>query len=48
MNPLSLVLFLLAIINLVIITILIYFKKSSLAIALSIIEIIIVYISSQV
>lgn len=48
LNLLSLVLFLLAIINLVAISVLIYFKKSSWAIGLSILEIIIVYLSTQV
>ncbi len=48
MNSLPLVLFLLAIINLVAISIFIYFKKSSWAIGLSVLEIIIVYLSTQV
>lgn len=39
------VLFLLAIINLVAIAVLIYFKKSTWALALSIVEIVIVYLS---
>ena len=47
MNPMQLVLFLLAIINLIAISLFIYFKKSSWAIGLSILEIIIVYLSAQ-
>lgn len=48
MNPIQIILFLAALVNLVIISVLIYFKKSSWAIALAILEIIIVYISLQV
>ncbi len=48
MNLIQVVLFLLAIINLIGISIFIYFKKSQWAIGLSILEIIIVYLSTQV
>ncbi|MBS3139859.1 hypothetical protein J4479_02545 [Candidatus Woesearchaeota archaeon] len=47
MNPVQLALFLLAVINLIAISICIYFKKSSWAIGLSILEIIIAYLSAQ-
>jgi len=45
MNTVQMILFFLAVINLIAISIAIYFKKSSLAVALSIIEIILVYLS---
>lgn len=45
MNAVQMVLFFLAVINLIAVAIAIYFKKSSLAVALSIIEIILVYLS---
>ena len=48
MSLAQIVLFLLALINLVAITVLIYFKKSNWALALAIVEIVIVYISLQV
>lgn len=45
MNMPQIILFFLAVINLIAIAIAIYFKKSSLAVALSILEIILVYLS---
>ena len=46
MNVIQALLFLLAIINLVTISVLIYFKKSNWAVGLSIVEIILVYLNS--
>lgn len=45
MNTLQIIFFFLAIINLIATTIAIYFRKSNLAIALSLLEIILVYLS---
>ncbi len=45
MSILQLVLFFLAVLNLIAITIAIYFRKSNLAVALSILEIVLVYLS---
>jgi len=45
MNTIQIILFFLAIINLIAMTLAVYFKKSNLAVALSIIEIILVYLS---
>ncbi len=45
MNIIQIILFFLAVINLIGIALAIYFKKSSLAVALSILEIILVYLS---
>ncbi len=45
MSITQIIIFFLAVINLIAIAIAIYFKKSSLAVALSIIEIILVYLS---
>jgi len=45
MIPLQIILYLLALINLVVISVLIYFQKSNWALALAIGEIIIVYLS---
>lgn len=45
MSILQLVLFFLAVLNLIAITISIYFRKSNLAVALSILEIVLVYLS---
>ena len=45
MNTIQIIMFLLAIINLIAITISIYYKKQSLSTALSILEIILVYLS---
>jgi len=45
MMPLQIILYLLALVNLVVISVLIYFQKSNWALALGIIEIIIVYLS---
>ncbi len=45
MNPLQIILFLLALINLIVITVMIYFRKSNWALGLAIAEIIIVYLS---
>ena len=44
-EPLQIVLFLLALVNLVAISVLIYFQKSNWSLALAIVEIIIVYLS---
>jgi len=44
-STIQMILFFLAIINLIAISITIYYKKSSLAVALSIIEIVLVYLS---
>lgn len=45
MNPLQIILFLLALINLIVITVMIYFRKSNWALGLAIAEITIVYLS---
>lgn len=45
MNTLQMIIFFLAVINLIATAIAIYFKKSNLAVALSILEIILVYLS---
>ena len=47
MSLMQIVLFLVAIVNLVAISVLIYFRKSNWALALAIVEIIIVYLSLQ-
>ncbi|MBS3123969.1 hypothetical protein J4437_05035 [Candidatus Woesearchaeota archaeon] len=45
MSIIQIIIFFLAVINLIAITISIYYKKSSLSVALSILEIILVYLS---
>ena len=48
MNPLPIILFLLAMVNLIAVAIMIYFRKHDWALGLAILEIIIVYLSTQV